>query len=110
MFCVLFCFSLVVNVSHAETYILRGSVESVSYTDSDKWPCYVAVRDSRSSRSLYYHASKTVEICHFAERYKEFPKDVILRGVVDDGANIVATLELADNEAMYWNDPKNFIG
>lgn len=76
---------------------------SVSYTYSKQWPCYVAVgADDAMGRGNHFHASSSNELCQFAERCKKDGKNVLMRAQVDDGSNVIVTLEYVNTGAVYW--------
>lgn len=89
-------------LAFAADYELIGDVESVSYAIRDSWPCYIAIRDETSHRSLYYHAARHEGMCNFAEKCRDRGIPVKMQAHIDSGANNVVTIEYAGTSAIYW--------
>lgn len=89
-----------------EDYKISGQVENVSYggLESQFWPCSISMSngDKDGKRQYYYHASKYLSLCEFAERSKNLNKDVNLYAIVQDGANVIDRIEFAHTNSKWW--------
>lgn len=85
-------------------YKISGQVEIVSYLSSTFWPCSISMSngDSNGNRKYYYHASKYLSLCEFAERCKNLNKDVNVYAVVEDDANVIDRIEFANTNSKWW--------
>lgn len=85
---------------------MQGQIESIAYSDrtgSSSCYCYVAINDSSSGRTLYYHEVKREQMCRFAERCKELKIPVkIVADAVALGANKIETIEHGGTDARWW--------
>lgn len=81
---------------------MTGEVESVSYSSSSSWPCYIAINDLSSSRNWFFHAANHEAMCNFAEKCRDRGIPVKMRAHVDSGANVVGTIEFANTRAKWW--------
>lgn len=82
-------------------YFITGEVESVSYTKNTDFPCYVALAGTAHHHN-FYHASKNVAACMFAERCRTLGLEVRMGALVADGANILDSIEYNNTKAKYW--------
>lgn len=87
-----------------EQYTISGFLENVAYTSRGFWPCHVAMSDG-GDKKYYYHATGHLEQCEFAERCKNSKIRVKILGADDGGLHELLSIEYADTEAKYLENP-----
>lgn len=85
-------------------YYITGQVESISYSTDPDWPCYISIENASSSKNLYFHASKVLSVCQFAERCRDSKIPVKLGSFKDPLNTDITTVEYANTNAKYVYD------
>ncbi|SPP32670.1 hypothetical protein ARAF_3062 [Arsenophonus endosymbiont of Aleurodicus floccissimus] len=93
----------------ADSYEVKGYVADVYYrvtAESDKTICYVAI-DTKDNNyyNKRFHASKSIDVCSFAERAKILNEKVLMQADVDTTAgssNDITSMHFADTGSKWW--------
>lgn len=79
-----------------------GQVENVLYDSDDFWACQVAMNNgdiSTGEWKYFFHRSKRLAVCEFAERCKQQNSRVRLLATVSDDSSVVHRIEFANSNA-----------